>query len=385
MSATENGFVTTSCTIAFSPEARSRWSAKPVISRIFNSGKSRAAVSASAMPSITGIWMSVSKRSNAPRSRVKISSASAPSSAVTVSWPSMAMARDTSWRMESSSSAIRTRGIGSETPQARVVGWWTDSNIRSPLQEALWRMLESGHQQTSYFSSGADLTFASRVRGLALSECQIRSTSSGLAGGEVTLVEEADVDIASFRRWRGKAGLEPGALARLEHALFQHRVPGIDLGALRVAHGEAQSRDADRLPGLAHDHALDDQHRLRIDRLIGDLDVLEGKPAQVYLEPNQPVEASGLRQQAHHVVAPDDQRQHQGCHGGGGGGETRAAQQRDRGEGRQGEQLAQARPLGRLVLFVMDVVAGGRRPIRFGLVQRGLRGPVGGNRGAIDD
>jgi hypothetical protein len=74
-------------------------------------GKSRAAESASAIPSITGIWMSVSKRSKAPSSRIRISSASAPSWAVTMSWPSMPIARATSARMESSSSAINIRGI----------------------------------------------------------------------------------------------------------------------------------------------------------------------------------------------------------------------------------------------------------------------------------
>ena len=80
MSATENGLVMTSWTMALRPEARSRWSAKPVINKIVRSGKSRAAASASAMPSITGIWISVSRRSKAPSSRVRISSASAPSS-----------------------------------------------------------------------------------------------------------------------------------------------------------------------------------------------------------------------------------------------------------------------------------------------------------------
>jgi len=74
-------------------------------------GKSRAAESASAMPSMIGIWMSDSRRSKLPSSRVRISSASAPSCAVTVACPSMPIARATSMRMDSSSSAIRTRAI----------------------------------------------------------------------------------------------------------------------------------------------------------------------------------------------------------------------------------------------------------------------------------
>ena len=42
-SASENGFVSTSATMACRSAARSRWSAKPVISRIVRSGKSRLA------------------------------------------------------------------------------------------------------------------------------------------------------------------------------------------------------------------------------------------------------------------------------------------------------------------------------------------------------
>src|SRR5690348_17625346 len=50
---------------------------------------------------------------------------------------------------------------------------------------------------------------------------------------------------------RGKARFEPGVVARLEHALLQHRIPGIDLRALGVAHREAQPRQPDRLLGMA--------------------------------------------------------------------------------------------------------------------------------------
>src|SRR5258705_12853502 len=169
------------------------------------------------MPSITGIWISVSRRSNAPCSRVSISSASAPSSAVTVTCPSMATARATSCRMDSSSSAINTRGIAAHIPA---------------------RSMQPG---------------------------------SCLTADEITLAEEAYVDIAPFRGRRGEARLEPGAFARLQGGLLQHGVPGVDLGALRVTDAEAQPRQFDYLAGLAHDHALDHQHRLAIDGLVGDL------------------------------------------------------------------------------------------------------------------
>src|SRR5882672_7507284 len=243
----------TSCAMALRPEARSRWAAKPVINKIVSSGKSRAAASASAMPSITGIWISVSSRSNAPRSRVRISSASAPSSAVTVSWPSMAMARATSVRIESSSSAISTRGID---PSSLVSG------PRGP-----W----------SYI----------------------------IAADDIPPAEEAYIDIAPFRRRRSQPRLEPGSFARLQHRLLQYRVPGIDLGALRVADAEAQPRQFDRLAGFADDGALDHQHRFALDGFGGDLDVLEHDPAQIHVEADHFVESGGLRQQPHHVDAPD--------------------------------------------------------------------------------
>src|SRR4029077_3753379 len=71
----------------------------------------RAVASASAMPSISGILMSVSSRSKRPCSRVRMSSASAPSTAVTPSWPASASARAVSARSASSSSAIRIRAM----------------------------------------------------------------------------------------------------------------------------------------------------------------------------------------------------------------------------------------------------------------------------------
>src|SRR5437588_2126511 len=183
------------------------------------------------MPSITGIWMSVSSRSNAPPSRVRSSSASAPSSAVMVSWPSMAMARATSVRIESSSSAINIRGIVFQFIRERDA-----------------------------------------------------ASGSGVAAGEIPFVEEAYIDIAAFGRRRGQPRLEISLLARLQHRLFEHGVPGVDLGALFVANRKAQSRQFDRLAGLADDHAFDDQHRFAFDGFVGDLDVLEPQPAQIHVE-----------------------------------------------------------------------------------------------------
>src|SRR5258705_3248388 len=252
----------TSCAMALRPEARSRWAAKPVINKIVSLGKSRAAASASAMPSITGIWISVSSRSNAPRSRVRISSASAPSSAVTVSWPSMAMTRATSVRIESSSSAISTRGIDPSSLVSEPRGPW-----------------------------------------------------SYIAADDIPPAEEAHIDIAPFRGRRSQPRLEQGSFARLQHGLLQYRVPGVDLGALRVANAEAQPRQFDRLAGFAHDHALDRQHRFSVHGFGGDFHVLEHQSAQIHLKADHFVEHGGLRQQPHHVDAPDDHGQHQRAHG----------------------------------------------------------------------
>src|SRR6266403_4549537 len=120
----------------------------------------------------------------------------------------MAMARATSVRIDSSSSAIRTRGI--ERPSSASAAPYPCSCV---------------------------------------------------AAGDVPLAEEADIDIAAFRGRRSQAGLEPGSFAWIEHGLLQQRIPGVDLGALRVANAEAQPRQFDRLAREADDHALDYQHR----------------------------------------------------------------------------------------------------------------------------
>src|SRR5579859_5528056 len=204
------------------------------------SGKSRAADSASAMPSITGIWMSVSRRSKAPPSRVNISSASAPSCAVTVTCPSMAIARATSARIEASSSAIRTRGISIRSNRSLQRRW----GFTSPTQVRLGRL--------------AQILMRSRGKPWLCG----RGETSYTAAGDIALVEEADIDAPALGRRRGKARLEPGAIAGFQRGLVKHGVPGVDLGALRVADGEAEPRQRDGLLGLADDHALDHQHRL---------------------------------------------------------------------------------------------------------------------------
>src|SRR5262245_47622339 len=63
------------------------------------------------MPSIRGILMSVRSRSKRPCSCINVSSAAAPSGAVTTSWPFSKRARATMPRTDSSSSATRIRGI----------------------------------------------------------------------------------------------------------------------------------------------------------------------------------------------------------------------------------------------------------------------------------
>src|SRR5258705_13886555 len=96
---------------------------------------------------------------------------------------------------------------------------------------------------------------AINTRGIA-AHILARSTQPGsrLTADEITLAEEAYVDIAPFRGRRSEAGLEPGAFARLQCGLLQHRGPGVDLRALRVADPKTQPRQIDYLAGLPHDH-----------------------------------------------------------------------------------------------------------------------------------
>src|SRR5664280_150346 len=76
------------------------------------SGWSRPAASASAIPSMIGIFTSVSSRSKPPFCWFSASSAAAPLAAAVNSWPSSESARTTRLRMVSSSSATRIRAIG---------------------------------------------------------------------------------------------------------------------------------------------------------------------------------------------------------------------------------------------------------------------------------
>src|ERR1700682_130113 len=286
---------------------------------------------------MTGIWISVSSRSKAPRSRSRMSSASAPSSAVTVSWPSMAMARATSVRIESSSSAISTRGIDT------------------------WSFASGPHGPCSY-----------------------------IAAGDIPPAEEAYIDIAPFRRRRSQPRLEPGSFPRLQHRLLQYRVPGIDLGALPVAPAKPPPRQFDRLAGFADDGALDHQHRLALDGFGGDLDVLEHDPAQIHVEADHFVEAGGLRQQPHHVDAPDPQRQHPRAQG---GRDPGAADERLAGGAQQPRRFHQPPQPGPVLpaggLGVGKVVPGYRRPVVSAKLVRALLvsggRPVARYRRAVDD
>src|SRR5436305_1059531 len=93
------------------------------------SGKCCLAASASAIPSISGMRISVSSRSKWPCSAIRMSSASAPSPAVRQSCPSMARPRATSERRLSSSSTTRMRDIASDPWQAGLVGGLDHANI----------------------------------------------------------------------------------------------------------------------------------------------------------------------------------------------------------------------------------------------------------------
>src|ERR1700733_14771505 len=115
-------------------------------------------------------------------------------------------------------------------------------------------------------------------------------SDSGVAAGKISLVEEAHVDIAAFRRRRGETRLELGSLARSQNGLLQHGIPGVDFGALCIAHAEAQPGNLQRLVGFAGDRAFDDEYRLAFDHFGRDPDVLEAEPTQIDVETHQFVE-----------------------------------------------------------------------------------------------
>src|SRR5258708_28376235 len=115
----------------------------------------------------------------------------------------MAMARATSVRMDSSSSAISTRGI--EHPSSASAGPFPCSYV---------------------------------------------------AAGDVPLAEEADVDIAPFRGRRSPSRLEPRSFARIDHGLLHQRLPRLDLGALCAPHAAPQPGHFDPLSRHADHYAL---------------------------------------------------------------------------------------------------------------------------------
>src|SRR5262249_16779925 len=148
------------------------------------------------MPSITGMRMSVNSNSKVPCSRVSTSSASAPSLAVTTSWPSSESARATRLRMASSSSAIRMRAMGSS--------------------------LDTGEQ--------------------------------------VAPVEKTHHHVLRLARRGGEPGTERKRLPGREQVLSRQRGPAVDLVAARVSHRETQPRHFDDAVHRACDRAFDHQH-----------------------------------------------------------------------------------------------------------------------------
>src|ERR1700712_4516578 len=66
------------------------------------------------------------------------------------------------------------------------------------------------------------------------------------ASGNIALVEEAHVNTAGLGRRRGQSRPKPGFVAGIESRLFQHRAPGIDFGTVSVAHNKAHARNRRR-------------------------------------------------------------------------------------------------------------------------------------------
>src|SRR5262249_18385777 len=197
MAPSENGLAITLWIKASSPQARSRWSAWPVISRMPMRGWSRAVARASAMPSMTGMRMSVRRSSKAPCVRVSRSSAAAPSLAVTTSWPSRARARATRERRPASSPAIRMRAM------------------RPSLE----------------------------------------------AGGEIATVEEAHQHLLTVARRRRESCAERQRLAGHQCVPGRQRGPGEDLVTVLVANRKSQSWHVDGALRIIDDRAVHHEHR----------------------------------------------------------------------------------------------------------------------------
>ncbi len=196
------------------------------------------------MPSMIGILMSVSSRSNCPFSFTSTSSASAPSAVAVTVWPSRASARETSARTDSSSSASRIRA----------------------------------------------------------------TMTSAQAGDGVAAGEEAHHDVACVRRRGGEAAPERQAGARLQHRLHRHRRPGVDLVARGVLHGKSQARHIHGHVGVADDDALDHNHWHVVVDVVGDLDIGEAQAAQIDLHTERAIERRHLWGMPHDVLAPGEQR-----------------------------------------------------------------------------
>ena len=231
-----------------------------VINRIVRSGKSRAAASASAMPSITGIWMSVSSRSK-HRLRCqdfqRFGAVRARSRSHGRPWRWRA---PPSVRRDSSSSAISTRGM-------------------------------------------AHPCFQRKRR------CKRAPARSCATASEVPLAEKSYVDVASFRRRRRQPRFEQGAFAGLEGRLLQHRVPGVDLGALGITHAKSQARQFERprlWPTIAPSISSTGLPSTVSDVIFTSLN---DSPRRLTSQTDDLVELGRLRQQTNHIDAPDHERQ----------------------------------------------------------------------------
>src|SRR5580658_3896542 len=210
-----------------------------------SSGKSRAAASASAIPSMIGMRMSVSRRSQRPASRTSSSSASLPSHAVATSWPSLVSARAQSAQSASSSSAMRMRAMA---------------------------------------SASAYRTY------------------------DVAPGNEAHEHVARVRRRRRKPGAEGYGLARRQRRTRGNRGPRIDFLPRRIADDKFEPRHFDGLVRVVDDVALDQEDWHPLVLLRGRGDAVEAEPAQVHRQAHRRIKGSGLRQGAHEIAAPADEQ-----------------------------------------------------------------------------